>query len=240
MFIRPSLSLALFILLAPQFAGGQKEPRKSAPPAAAPNGQAIFMQRCSYCHGPVGEGVSAATTIAGPNIQAEHDPGRILAAEEIGPSHMPKFGRVLSVAEMRAVAEYVSQDLATIPLDGGNIGEGGELYRRNCAPCHRTAVRGGVLAYAGVNPPNLVGYSAPLVAGAIRWGPGPMPKFPPSVLNDHQLDSIVDYVVSVQRPPDPGGSPLHWYGPVAEGFAAWVILAVLIGLTVWIEWGGKG
>lgn len=103
MLIRPSLCLALFVLLAPQFAMAQKEPRTSSTPAA-PSGQTVFMQRCSMCHGPIGEGVSAAITIAGPNIQAEHDAGRILAAEEIGPSHMPKFGRVLSVAEMRAVA----------------------------------------------------------------------------------------------------------------------------------------
>ncbi len=239
MLIRPSLCLALLVFLGPQLAVGQQQPANSTPNAAL-DGQATFEQRCSHCHGPVGEGVSAAITVAGPNIQAEHDPGRILAAEEIGPSHMPKFARVLSVAQMRAVADYVAQHLAVIPLGGGNTTEGGELYRRNCAPCHRTAVRGGVLAYAGVNPPNLVGYSAPLVAGAIRWGPGPMPKFPPSMLSDRQLDSIVDYVMAVQHPPDPGGSPLHWYGPVAEGLAAWVILAVLIGLSVWIEWGGKG
>lgn len=239
MLIRMSLCLALVVFSAAHRAFGQQQ-TTNLPPSETPNGQAIFMQRCSHCHGPIGEGVSAAITIAGPNIQAEHDPGRILAAEEIGPSHMPKFGRVLSVAEMRAVADYVAQHLAIIPLGGGNVGEGGELYRRNCAPCHRTAVRGGVLAYAGVNPPNLVGYSAPLIAGAIRWGPGPMPKFPPSILNDLQLNSIVDYVQSVQHPPRLGGSALHWYGPVAEGFAAWVILAVLIGATVWIEWGGKG
>lgn len=239
MLTRTLLCLALVIFPAAHDALAQQQ-SPSGPAPGTTDGQAIFLQRCSHCHGPIGEGVSAAITIAGPNIQAEHDPGRILAAEEIGPSHMPKFGRVLSVAEMRAVADYVSQHLAVIPLGGGNAGEGGELYRRNCAPCHRTAVRGGVLAYAGVNPPNLVGYSAPLIAGAIRWGPGPMPQFPPSILNDRQLNSIVDYVQSVQHPPRLGGSALHWYGPVAEGFAAWVILAVLIGLTVWIEWGGKG
>ena len=116
---------------------------------------------------------------------------------------MPSFARVLTVAEMRAVADYVSQQLATIPLQRGNTGEGGELFRTNCAPCHRTAVRGGVLAYAGINPPNLTGLSAPLVAGAIRWGPGPMPKFPASILNNEPLNSFVDFVEFVQHPPVP-------------------------------------
>jgi len=236
MLSRPLLCLPLLLSLAPQLAFGRQQPASAAPP----DGQAIFQQRCSMCHGAAGQGVSAAITIAGPNIQAVHDPGDVMTAEEVGPSHMPSFLRVLTVDEMRAVAGYVTQRLAIIPLKPGNLGEGGELFRRNCAPCHRTAVRGGVLAFAGVNPPNLIGISPELVAGAIRWGPGPMPAFPPSQISDQQLDSIVSYVKSVQQPPSPGGSPLNWYGPVAEGFAAWVILAALIGLTVWIEWGGKG
>jgi len=67
-----------------------------------------------------------------------------------------------------------------------------------------------------------------------------MPAFPPSVLNDQQLASVVDYVKFVQQPPSPGGTPLNWYGPVAEGFVAWVAMFALIAIVGWIEKGGRG
>jgi ubiquinol-cytochrome c reductase cytochrome c subunit len=96
------------------------------------------------------------------------------------------------------------------------------------------------LAFTGINAPALTSDSAAIVAGAIRWGPGPMPSFPGSVLSDQQVDSIVKYIQFVQHPPSPGGSPMNWYGPVAEGFAAWVILFALIFVAGWIEKGGNG
>lgn len=207
---------------------------------SSPGGEAIFLQRCAVCHGNHGEGRSAVVSIGGPSLQAEHEPGIVMTAMEVGPSHMPSFAYTLSVSEMRAVADYVTRHLAVIPLTGGNVTEGAELFSLYCAPCHRTAGRGGALAFAGTNAPAIAGKSPELVAGTIRWGPGPMPAFPPSVLSQRQVASIVDYVQSVRQPPSPGGSPLHWDGPVAEGFAAWIIFFVLVGLAGWIEKGGQG
>jgi ubiquinol-cytochrome c reductase cytochrome c subunit len=163
-----------------------------------------------------------------------------MTAVEVGPSHMPSFAFTLSVAQMRSVADFVTHQLAVIPLDGGDVGQGGKAFRVYCAPCHRTAVRGGALAFTGINAPDLSEKSPALIAGAIRWGPGPMPSFPPSIIDDRQLASIVEYVKFVQHPPNPGGSPLNWYGPVAEGFAAWVVMFTLIAVVGWIEKGGKG
>lgn len=208
--------------------------------AAPPNGQAIFFERCAKCHGIKGEGVSGVVGIGGPNIQAEHQSGDVIAAMEIGPSHMPRFSYLLSLAEMRAVADYVSQQIAVIPLEGGDLKDGGKLFRVYCAPCHQSAVRGGALVFDGINAPALTGKSAAIVGGAVRWGPGPMPAFPPSVIDDQQLASIVKYVELVQQPPAPSATAMNWFGPVAEGFAAWVVLFSLVGVTVWIEWGGKG
>lgn len=216
--------------------------QRSTPPApgSQPDGAAIFQERCSKCHGDHGQGISVPSGIAGPALLAVHDPGDVLSAMEIGPSHMPRFAYVLSVPEMEAVANYVTQHLATIPPMQGDLGEGGELFRAYCAPCHRTAVRGGVMVFTGVNAPDISDKSPAVVAGAIRWGPGPMPAFPPSVLNDKELWSIVDYIKVAQHPPSPGGSALHWDGPVAEGFVAWVTLFILIVVVGWIERGGKG
>lgn len=238
MLLRLPLCLLPLLWLAPQFAQSQQQPEAGA----SADGKTIFLQKCATCHGAKGQGISAVITIGGPCLQAVHNPGTVLEAEEVGPSHMPSFARVLTVKQMRAVADFVTQQLATIPLDlnQANIGDGGMLFRKYCAACHRTAVRGGALAFTGVNAPALTGQDAAIIAGAIRWGPGPMPAFPASEIDNKQLDSIVAYVKFVQDPPSPGGSPLNWYGPVAEGFAAWVILLALVCLSVWIEKGGKG
>ena len=153
---------------------------------------------------------------------------------------MPAFSRILAAEQIRAVSQYVTSNLATIPLTHGDIGEGGKLFRVYCATCHRTAVHGGVLAFAGRNAPDLQDNSAALIAGAIRWGPGTMPAFPRFVLSDEQLASTVDYVRFVQHPPNPGGSSLKQIGPVAEGGVAALAMLFVIALAGWIERGGRG
>jgi ubiquinol-cytochrome c reductase cytochrome c subunit len=235
MLIGSVVRVFLLIFLSSQIAFCQE-----GQPASPPNGQALFSHRCAKCHGETGQGISAVISIAGPSLRAEHDHGAVMTAIEVGPSHMPSFAYVLSVPEMRSVADYVTQQIAVIPLAGGNLSEGGELFRAHCAACHRTAVRGGALAFTGTNAPALTNKSAALVAGAIRWGPGPMPSYPVSVLNDQQLASIVKYVQFIQQPPSPGGRPLGYFGPISEGFVGFVGLFVLITVSMWIERGGKG
>jgi ubiquinol-cytochrome c reductase cytochrome c subunit len=233
--IPPLLQICLAMLLSCGFAAGQ-EPAA----ATAPDGAAIFSQRCSECHGDKGQGIASAVTIAGPSLQAEHELGKVLVAVESGPSHMPAFSRILTAEQIRAVSRYVTTDIAVIPLMEGDIGEGGKIFRTNCAACHRTAVHGGVLAFSGRNAPQLTDKSRALIAGAIRWGPGTMPVFPPSVLSDQQLASTVDYVRFVQHPPNPGGVSLKEIGPVAEGGLAALATLFIIVITGWIERGGRG
>ena len=235
MFARLFRCLALLLIV-----GVQPALCQTTASASPPDGKAIYQQRCAECHGEQGQGVSATMTMAGPPLLAEHEPSRVLTAMEAGPSHMPRFGFVLSVEQMRTVAAYVTQKLAVIPMDKGSLPSGGELYRLDCNPCHGPTVRGGVLAFAGLNPPSLAQVSPPVIAGFIRTGIGPMPSFPPPVLSDEQIDSIVKYVEFMQHPPDAGGSPLGYFGPVAEGFIAWMTLFVIIGICAWIEKGGKG
>jgi ubiquinol-cytochrome c reductase cytochrome c subunit len=164
----------------------------------------------------------------------------VLEAVRDGRGVMPGFAKTLRGEDIQEVSHYVTARLATMPLEGGNVAEGGQLYRMYCAACHRTAVRGGALAFVGTNAPQLTDKSPAVVAATVRWGPGPMPSFPHSVLNDQQVASIAAYVGTVQHPPNPGGNSMHWYGPVAEGFAAWVFVFALGGLTMWIEKGGRG
>lgn len=188
----------------------------------------------------MGEGQTALVSIVAPSLQAEHNPGMVMKAVMTGPSHMPSFARILSVDDIKAVSYFVTERVASIPLTGGNISEGGTLFRSYCAACHRTAARGGALAFAGANAPSLTGKSPALIAGTIRSGAGPMPSFPASQISDQQLASIVDYVTFIQHPPSPGGNPLRYYGPVAEGLFVWIGVLVLVLLAVWIERRGRG
>ncbi|MGH9325197.1 MAG: c-type cytochrome [Terriglobia bacterium] len=227
--------LLLGVALIPAFAACQ-QPTGTPPPA----GQAIYDQHCAVCHGDRGQGVNTIISVAGPSLQAVHNHQLVVEMVSNGSGIMPTFARMLSAHQIDAVADYVTQHLAVVSLAGGKLSEGGALFREYCSACHRTAGRGGALALAGTNAPSLVGKTPSTVAGAIRSGPGPMPAFPPSVINNQQLASIVTYVEFLQHPPSPGGMPMHFYGPVAEGLAAWIVLFITIALTGWIEKGGKG
>jgi mono/diheme cytochrome c family protein len=73
---------------------------------------------------------------------------------------------------------------------------GRELYEQSCASCH------GGLGGGGVGPALDVGSGAASltdeqIAGAIRVGPGSMPGF--DRLTDEQIDSLVEYIRTVQE-----------------------------------------
>jgi ubiquinol-cytochrome c reductase cytochrome c subunit len=198
------------------------------------SGAGLYSQHCAACHGAEGKGK------IGPSLQAAHDPQLVVQMVQTGKGIMPSFAKQLSPEEIQALAAYVTQKLAVISLEGGNLSEGGVLYRLNCSPCHRTAVRGGALAFAKTNAPPLTGLSAATIAGAIRSGPGPMPAFPSSVFDGKQLASIVKYVRFMQHPPSPGGFPLNYYGPVAEGLVALLVVGILAIIGSWIEGRSRG
>ncbi|MGA9885600.1 MAG: c-type cytochrome [Candidatus Acidiferrales bacterium] len=233
--VRLGFIVLVFILFASQSVFGQQPVS-----GFSSDGRALYQKNCENCHGALGHGISGIISIAGPSLQAEHDRQTVLDRVQTGKGIMPSFKRLLSAQQIDAVTDYVTQQLATIPLQGGNLGEGGTLFRIYCAPCHGTAARGGALAYAGTNAPSLVGKSAGIIAGTIRWGPGPMPSFPVSAISNKQLDSIVKYVQFIQHPPNPGGTPMKYYGSVAEGLVAWIAVFLLLATAGWIEKRGKG
>jgi quinol---cytochrome-c reductase cytochrome c subunit len=227
-------ALFSFLLFAPQTALAQQ-------PATGPaEGAVVYAMHCIKCHGPDGGGVAAIISIAGPSLRAEHDRDDVVKMVINGKPPMPSFKPVLSSAQINAVADYVTTQLADIPLAPGDLGEGGKLFRIYCSTCHGAPGRGGAVTFAGTNAPSLADKNAATLAGTIRWGPGPMPSFPESVLSDQQLDSIVTYIQFLQHPPHPGGSPLGYFGPVAEGFVGWLAAFALVGAAMWIERKGKG
>ena len=227
--------LAIFLLLFSSAAFSQTSPTASSPDAAG-----LYVENCARCHGDQGQGISGVISIAAPPLKAEHDRDQVIAMIRNGKDIMPSFEPLLSQQQIEMIAGYVVQHLATIPLEAGDLNEGGSLFRVYCAPCHGTSARGGAMAFAGVNAPSLVDKTPETIAATIRWGPGPMPAFPASTISDEQLDSIVAYVRYIQNPPNPGGTPMEYYGSVAEGFMAWIAAALLVGSTWWIEKKGKG
>ena len=219
----------LMVSLVPDFAFSQPKDK-----TVSVNAADLYSRYCAVCHGPEGRGK------IGPSLQASHNPQDVVQIVRTGKGIMPGFAKQLSPDQVQALAAYVTQKLAVISLESGNLSEGGVLYRLNCSPCHRTAVRGGALAFASTNAPPLTGLSAGTIAGAIRSGPGPMPAFPPSVFDDKQLASIVKYVRFMQQPPSPGGLPLNYYGPVSEGLVALLTVVILALIGSWIEGKSKG
>lgn len=96
---------------------------------APDSGKRVFLQHCSYCHGQKGDGRTAAAQVLDPKPRDFTGPPRlsvelVTAAVRQGRkgTAMPAFAKVLSNAEIRAVAEYVTQRLA------GRKGEGGRYH----------------------------------------------------------------------------------------------------------------
>jgi len=116
----------------------------------------------------------------------------------------------------------------------GDLAKGYELYSNNCAACHSSAGIGGAIG-GDVYAPALKPANTAQIAEAVRVGPGAMPAFGPETLDDHQLESLVRYVVYLKNPDDRGGYGLGHLGPLPEGFVAWVIgLMSMLGVARWI------
>ena len=114
-----------------------------------------------------------------------------------------------------------------------DIVSGGELYRANCAACHQAAGIGGALSY-GNHAPALDQATPTQVVEAMRVGPGQMPVFDQSVIDDADARDIAAYVQYLHEPDDRGGLSLGRSGPFGEGFVA--LTAGLGGLTVLGAW----
>ena len=119
-------------------------------------------------------------------------------------------------------------------LDDGNLQQGGELFRTNCASCHNFAGSGGALTY-GKYAPALDESSARVIYSAMQTGPENMPRFSDNQLTPDEKKAVVRYVQYITKSPAPGGNDLGRYGPVPEGLAAWLVgLTALVGVTLWI------
>jgi len=116
----------------------------------------------------------------------------------------------------------------------GNVAQGGELFRTNCAMCHNFAGQGGALTQ-GKYAPTLMGVEAKHIYEAMVTGPQSMPVFSDKTITPAEKLSIIKWIKSVQDEPQQGGISLGRVGPVTEGLFGWLVgLGILIGVAVWL------
>lgn len=242
--MRPARLLALALC-----AAGWPAALAAAAPASAPGsgdravaeGADLFATGCSSCHGARGEGSRRGPPLQGVGAAAVDfwvSTGRMPLERDTGQAvrKPPAYGR----AQIDALVAYVGSlgpggpPIPRLDPADGDLVEGGELYRANCAACHGAVGIGGALA-SGRQAPPLGKATALQVAEAVRIGPGAMPGFGPDTFSDRQVAGIVRYVESLDRPADPGGSGLGHAGPIPEGFVGWLVgLGALLGACWWI------
>ena len=116
----------------------------------------------------------------------------------------------------------------------GNIAEGGELFRTNCAMCHNFAGQGGALTQ-GKYAPTLMGVEPKHIYEAMVTGPQSMPVFSDKTLTPAEKLSIIKWIKAAEKEKNLGGATLGRVGPVTEGLLAWTFgLGLLIGIAVWL------
>jgi ubiquinol-cytochrome c reductase cytochrome c subunit len=232
---------------------GPYRPPGLAHPPGADTGEKLYLRDCAWCHGSRGEGTSRAPSLrTGTNGAAFTDfelrTGRMPLVNLSEPvRRRPPF---YDGKQIDAIVGYVASLGGKGPAvpsphpSSGDLGLGERLYQDNCAACHSTTGVGGALTpWPGEIPgrprsaarfvaPRVTQASAREIAEAMLTGPGEMPVFGGETFDEHQMDSIVRYVLSLQKPANRGGAPIGLIGPVAEGAVAWIVGLGLLVLFV--------
>lgn len=235
-----ALGVVGFLLAPPAITAGQQTPDRAGPPEPA-DGRMIWLRDCAFCHGAQGDGTARAPSLEGTGAAYTYymvasgrmpidRPDDDVAAG--APSYPPEVVEELS----RYVGSLVGgPDIPPTRPERGDLAIGGRLYRINCAACHGATGIGTALP-SGVEAPHLRASGAREIAAVMVVGPGSMPRFSPP-LTSREIDSVVRYVLELREPESPGGHPLGFVGPLAEGAVA--LFVGLAGLVLAARWIGK-
>jgi ubiquinol-cytochrome c reductase cytochrome c subunit len=134
---------------------------------------------------------------------------------------------VFSDQEIDQLMAYVQANGGgpTVPsgdLRAGDLAQGGELFRLNCASCHNFVGEGGALS-SGKAAPSLLKANDGEIYTAMLTGPENMPVFGDNQLTPDEKRSIINYVQTIKEQADPGGAGIGRIGPVSEGLVIWVV-----------------
>jgi ubiquinol-cytochrome c reductase cytochrome c subunit len=214
----------------------------AAAEAQVEDGQKLFAANCATCHGMNLEGTSQGPSLIGvgaASVDFQVGTGRMPLAAT-GPQAEKKPPQ-FNDEQVKALAAYVAS-LAPGPaipdekyLTGeGDVAEGAELFRINCAMCHNVAGAGGALTEGKFAPP-LGGVDAAHVYEAMVTGPQNMPVFNDSNITPEQKAAIITYLKYLDETPSVGGFGLGNLGPVSEGLFIWIFgLGAIVGITIWL------
>lgn len=207
---------------------------------AIKEGRELYLVGCSTCHGLDLEGGSGGPSLIGVGASAvvfQVESGRmpLSAGVQQAMRKPPKY----TMTEIDQMAAYVQANGGgpTLPegsLTDGDLAEGGQLFRTNCASCHNAGGAGGALTY-GKYAPALYPSSPSVIYTAMQTGPESMPRFGDNQLSVEEKKAITRYVTYLTNAGQPGGNDLGRFGPAAEGIAIWIIgISSLVVLTLWI------
>jgi ubiquinol-cytochrome c reductase cytochrome c subunit len=208
----------------------------------AEDGKKLFQANCATCHGLDVQGTENGPSLYGVGELAVHfqvSTGRMPLQAQA--PQAPQKPVQFTEEQVEAMASYV-QSIAPGPeypddeiIDGqGDVAEGAELFRINCAMCHNVAGAGGALT-EGKYAPNLHTTSALNMYAAMVTGPQNMPVFNDMNLSAEEKRDIISALLYMQDNESPGGYALGSLGPVSEGLFIWIFgIGSLIAITVWI------
>ena len=229
------------------YAGASAAMAASEPTAVSSNltvddGKKLFQANCATCHGLNMEGTPDGPSLFGVgelSVEFQMATGR-MPLQMQGPQ-APQKPVQFTQEQIEAIAAWV-QSVAPGPtfpderiLDGqGDVANGAELFRINCAMCHNVAAAGGALT-EGKYAPALTSTSPLHLYAAMVTGPQNMPVFSDMNLTTEEKRDIISSIMFIQENESAGGFSLGSLGPVSEGLFIWIFgIGSLIALTVWI------
>jgi ubiquinol-cytochrome c reductase cytochrome c subunit len=208
--------------------------------SAVSAGQAIYNRTCITCHGANLEGVPdrgpSLIGVGAASVYFQVHTGRMPLTQQ-GAEAVEK-PPVLSEKEIDQLEAFVQAHGggATLPsgdLRDGDLAEGGELFRLNCASCHNFVGEGGALS-SGKSAPSLQNADDLTIYAAMLSGPENMPVFGDNQLTPTQKRAIINYVQTIKATANPGGAGIGRIGPVSEGLVIWVVgIGIMMFAVFW-------
>lgn len=210
--------------------------------AEASAGQQLFEKGCITCHGGNLQGVEdqgpSLIGVGEAAVYFQVSTGRMPLQEQ--DAQAERKTPVYDDAEVNQLMAYIQTfgggpELPTeTNLRDGELAQGGELFRLNCASCHNFAGRGGALS-SGKAAPSLNESTDLDIYTAMLSGPQNMPVFGDNQLPPDQKRAIINYVQTLKDSSDPGGANIGRAGPVPEGLVIWVVgITGCVAACLWV------
>jgi ubiquinol-cytochrome c reductase cytochrome c subunit len=206
-------------------------------------GQQLFQVSCITCHGANLQGITdrgvSLIGVGSAAVYFQVSTGRMPASGQ-GPENNRKTAKFTD-EQARQLGAYVQAHGGGPEVPDGDLrqstlsqGQGGDLFRLNCASCHGFSGAGAPLS-AGKTAPGLKDATDTQLYTAMLTGPESMPVFSDNQLTSDQKRAIINYIQTLKASHDPGGNGIDRIGPVSEGLVIWIIgIGAVVIAILWI------